>query len=138
MLDVYVWSADRHQVTSSPRMQSDVCVVAAQLHMAAITPVLDHGKLHVGTGRFSVLKIMIKIAICHGLIRGMKPGLLWKRTMKIRLKYLFLFWNIVGYTLAVVALPCSKFLLKSQLATGLIRATKPGLLWKRTTKSCLK
>ena len=47
-------------------MQSDVCVVAAQLHMAAIIPVLDHGKLHVGIGRFSVLKLMIKIAISHG------------------------------------------------------------------------
>ena len=41
-------------------------VVAAQLHMAAIIPVLDHGKLLVGIGRFSVLTIMIKIAICHG------------------------------------------------------------------------
>ena len=31
-----------------------------------IIPVLEHGKLHVGRGRFSVLKIMIKIAISQG------------------------------------------------------------------------
>ena len=31
---------------------------------------------------------------------------------------------MVGYTLAVVALPCSTLWLKSQLATGIIRAIK--------------
>ena len=72
-------------------------------------PVLQHGRLHLGSCRASVLKILIKIAISHGRIRAIKPGLLWKRTMKSRLKYLFLFWNMVGYTLAVVALQCSKF-----------------------------
>ena len=30
-----------------------------------IIPVLEHGRLHFGSGRFSVLKIMIKIAISH-------------------------------------------------------------------------
>ncbi len=32
----------------------------------AIIPVLEHGQLHFGSGRVSVLKIMIKIAISHG------------------------------------------------------------------------
>ena len=31
-----------------------------------IIPVLEHGRLHVGSGRASVLNIMIKIAISHG------------------------------------------------------------------------
>ena len=31
-----------------------------------IIPVLEHAKIHVGSGRVSVLKIMIKIAISHG------------------------------------------------------------------------
>ena len=30
-----------------------------------IIPVLEHGRLHFGSGRFSVLKFMIKIAISH-------------------------------------------------------------------------
>ena len=83
-------------------------------------------------------KLWLKSQLATGLIRAIKPDLLWKRTMKSRLKYLFLFWNMVGDTLAVLALPCSKLWLKSQLATGLIRAIKPGLLWKRTLKSRLK
>ena len=44
--------------------------------------------------------------------------------MESRLKYLFLFYNMLSYTLAVVAFPWSKLLLKSQLATGLIGAIK--------------
>ncbi len=36
--------------------------------------------------------------------------------MKSRLKYLFLFYNMLSYTLAVVAFPWSKLWLKSQLA----------------------
>ena len=31
-----------------------------------IIPVLEHSKLHLGSDRVSVLKIMIKIAISHG------------------------------------------------------------------------
>ena len=30
-------------------------------------PILQHVKLHFGSGRVAVLKIMIKIAISHGL-----------------------------------------------------------------------
>ena len=53
--------------------------------------VLQHVNLHFGSDRVSVLKIMIKSAISHGLHYGHKPRLLWKRTQKSRLKYLFLF-----------------------------------------------
>ena len=35
-----------------------------------IIPVLEHGKLHFGSGRVSVLKIMIKIAISTGASLG--------------------------------------------------------------------
>ena len=31
-----------------------------------IIPVLEHDRLHFGSGRVSVLKIMIEIAISHG------------------------------------------------------------------------
>ena len=38
----------------------------------AIIPVLEHGQLHFGSGRVSVLKIIIKIAISHGPHYGHK------------------------------------------------------------------
>ena len=42
------------------------------------------------------------------------------------------------YILGQVASPCAKVGLKLQLATGLFRAIKPSLIWKRTKESALK
>ena len=41
-----------------------------------------------------------------------------KCTKKSRMQWLFLFYNMVSYTLTVVAFPCSTLWLKSQLAQG--------------------
>ena len=46
---------------NAPRKSSEVSI-----------PVIEHGKLHVGSGHFSVLKIMNTIAISHGPRYGHK------------------------------------------------------------------
>ena len=44
---------------------------------------------------------------------------------------------MLTYILGPVGSPCAKVWLKSQLASGLIRAIKPSLIWKRTKESGL-
>ena len=78
-------------------------------------PVLEHGMLHFGSGRVSMLKIMIKTT---DLIRATNPRLLWKRTKKVVWINYSCFTTMFSYTLTVVAFPIWTLWLQSQLAHG--------------------